>query len=102
VYELPELAQLADRYRQAGLTVLPVCLDQTVAVAADAVAAAHTKCLPVYVDADGFARVRYDVQGLPAAVLIDRSGRLLGAAQGAKNWAAPEVHTLIRTCLAAP
>jgi mono/diheme cytochrome c family protein/peroxiredoxin len=99
VDELPELERLAERYRQAGLTVLPVCLDQTVAAEADAVAAAHTRALPVYVDPDGFARLRYDVQGLPTAVLIDRQGRMLGTAQGAKNWADFEVHTLITNCL---
>jgi hypothetical protein len=43
--------------------------------------------------------LRYDVQGLPTAVLIDRQGRMLGAAQGAKNWADSDVHTLITTCL---
>ena len=99
VDELPELERLAERYSQAGLTVLPVCLDQTIAAEAEAVAAAHTRGLPVYVDPDGFARLRYDVQGLPTAVLIDRQGRMLGTAQGAKNWADSEVHTLITSCL---
>ena len=60
----------------------------------------HAKNLSVYVDPDGFARLRYDVQGLPTAVLIDRQGRILGTAQGAKNWAAAEVHALIASCLA--
>ena len=100
VNELPELEQLADQYRPAGLRVLPVCLDQTAAAEAQEVAKGHAKNLSVYVDSDGFARLRYDVQGLPTAVLIDRRGRILGTAQGAKNWTAADVHTLITSCLA--
>jgi mono/diheme cytochrome c family protein/peroxiredoxin len=99
VSELPELEQLADQYRPAGLRVLPVCLDQTVAADAQVVAKGHAKNLPVFVDPNGFARLRYDVQGLPTAVLIDRQGRILGKAQGAKNWTAAEVHTLVASCL---
>jgi mono/diheme cytochrome c family protein/peroxiredoxin len=100
VSELPDLEQLAVRYRDAGLRVLPVCLDQTKAAEAHAVAVGHVKNLPVYVDPDGFAKLRYDVQGLPTAVLIDRDGRMLGAANGAKNWADPHVHALVTSCLA--
>ena len=100
VSELPDLEQLAVSYRDAGLRVLPVCLDQTKAVEAHTVAMGHAKNLPVYVDPDGFARLRYDVQGLPTAVLIDRDGRMLGAANGARNWADPHVHALITSCLA--
>lgn len=102
VNELPELEQLSDRYHEAGLKVLPVCLDQTVAADAQAVARGHARNLAVHVDPAGFARLRYDVQGLPTAVLIDRQGRMLGTAQGARNWAAAEVHTLISRCLAGP
>lgn len=99
VNELPELEQLAARYREAGLKVLPVCLDQKSAREAHEVAAAHAKNLPVYVDAAGFARLRYDVRGLPTAVLIDREGRMLGAANGARDWTAPEVDRIITSCL---
>jgi thiol-disulfide isomerase/thioredoxin len=100
VSELPELEQLADQYRLAGLRVLPVCLDQTAAGDAQVVAKGHASDLAVYIDHDGFARLRYDVQGLPTAVLIDRQGRILGKAQGAKNWTSAEVRTLINGCLA--
>jgi mono/diheme cytochrome c family protein/peroxiredoxin len=100
VNELPELEQLANQYRTAGLRVLPVCLDQTDAGEAQAVAKGHAPNLPAYVDPHGFARLRYDVQGLPTAVLIDRQGRILGTAQGAKNWTGAEVRTLISSCLA--
>jgi mono/diheme cytochrome c family protein/peroxiredoxin len=99
VSELPDLEQLAVKYRDAGLRVLPVCLDQTKAAEAHAVAVGHAKNLPVYVDPDGFAKLRYDVQGLPTAVLIDREGRMLGAANGAKNWADRKVDGLITSCL---
>jgi peroxiredoxin len=100
--ELPDLEQLAYRFRASGLVVLPVCLDRTLASDALAIAAARAENLPVYVDADGFARLNYDVRSLSAAVLIDRSGRLLASAQGAKQWAGSELQSLIATSLDAP
>jgi mono/diheme cytochrome c family protein/peroxiredoxin len=100
--ELPTLERLADRFRDAGLSVLPVCVEEAKQGEAFAVASARTNRLPVYVNPDNSARLGYDIRALPAAVLIDRSGRLLGSAQGAKNWAGPEVEALIETCLAAP
>jgi len=100
--ELPALERLADRFRDAGLSVLPVCVEQAKQGEAFAIASARTNHLPVYTDLNNGARLGYDIQALPAAVLIDRSGRLLGSAQGAKNWAGPEVNALIETCLAAP
>jgi mono/diheme cytochrome c family protein/peroxiredoxin len=100
--ELPDLERLADRFRDASLTVLPVCLDATDATEAHAVAGRRIEHLPIYVDRDGSARLDYDVQALPWAVLIDRAGRRLGSAQGAKRWAGPEVRALVEACLTRP
>jgi peroxiredoxin len=100
--ELPDLERLADRFRDAGLTVLPVCLDETDPTEARAVAGRRGERLPLYADPEGSARLGYDVQALPTAVLIDQTGRLLGEALGAKPWASPEMRALIETCLARP
>jgi mono/diheme cytochrome c family protein/peroxiredoxin len=100
--ELPALERLADRFRDAALSVLPVCVEQAQQGEAFAVASARTNHLPVYTNLDNSARLEYDILALPAAVLIDRSGRLLGSSRGAKNWDGPEVKALIETCLDEP
>ena len=100
VNELPELEQLAEQYRRAGLESAAGLPRPDRGGRGSRGRQGHARNLSVYVDPDGFARLRYDVQGLPTAVLIDREGRMLGTAQGARNWADPEVHALITSCLA--
>ena len=94
--ELPALERLADRFRDAALIVLPVCVEEAPQGEAFAVASARARHLPVYTDRNNQARLRYEIQALPAAVLIDRAGRLLGSAQGGRNWAGPEVQSADR------
>jgi thiol-disulfide isomerase/thioredoxin/cytochrome c553 len=97
--ELPDLHDLAERYADRGLRVLAVCVEQ--AAAGDAFQVAHQRAsrLKVYTDTRGSARLGYDIQALPTAVLIDPSGDLLGTAAGAKKWSSPEVRSLIEACL---
>ncbi len=81
VAEMPAMDRFAARYRERGLVVLPVCVDE--ADAATARATADDR--PVYLDPGGTARLRYDVQALPTFALIGHDGRLLGTAQGAET-----------------
>jgi thiol-disulfide isomerase/thioredoxin len=97
--ELPALERLADRQRGEDLAVVPVCLDEADAAVAQRVAAEQAPRLPVYIDPTGAAKLSYDVQALPAAVLVAPNGCLLGRAQGLMHWSAPEVDTLIHTIL---
>ncbi len=100
--ELPNLERLADRFRDSGLIVLPVCLDPADAAEASAVASDRISHMPVFADTEGSARLRFDVQVLPTAVLIDRSGRLIGSAQGSREWDRPEMQTMIKILLSQP
>jgi peroxiredoxin len=100
--ELPELEQLADRFDKTGLVVLPVCVDETNATTAREVAARHAPRLPIYVDPDGSVRKSYHLPALPQAVLIDREGRLLARAMGARRWSGKEVEQLLYACLGVP
>jgi peroxiredoxin/cytochrome c5 len=97
--ELPNLERLADRFRDDGLIVLPVCVDPADAAEANAVASDRISHMPVFADTDGSARLRFDVQVLPTTILIDRSGRLIGSAQGSRGWDQPEMQSLIKILL---
>jgi thiol-disulfide isomerase/thioredoxin len=97
--DLPELEKLANRFRGSGLVVVPVCVDEADADAAQRLAADQAPRLPVYTDPTGVAKRSYDVQSLPTAVLIAPNGCLLGHAQGSIRWSAPEVDALIGTTL---
>lgn len=93
--ELPAWERLEEEFHDRGVAVLCVCADEQDMKSVSRVARQHVKHLPVYVDPLGSARVRYDVQVMPTAFLIDREGRLLGSAQGARDWTGSEVKDLL-------
>jgi peroxiredoxin len=58
---------------------------------------------PVLLDQSGeVAGVAYGVWGPPTIYLIDRQGRLVGAAVGPRDWERPEARKLIEALLEAP
>lgn len=50
-------------------------------------------------DSGGEVMARYNVRGIPTTFLIDRTGRVVGQALGARNWASPEATALMRSLL---
>src|SRR5262249_39525299 len=99
--ELPHVEQLAEEFRPPRqVVVLSVCADETDRDEVRKVGRRRVQRLPLYVSPDGQAPLRYDVQILPTAVLIDPAGRLVGKAQGGLPWSGPEVRELLHACLA--
>ncbi len=97
--EMPDLQALAARFRDEALTILPVCADEVDPAVVGRAAAAHAPKFPVYTDPSGMAKLVYDIQALPSAVLIDPRGHLLGRAEGSMRWSAPVMDVLIRASL---
>ncbi len=97
--ELPDLQRLAGRFRDAGLTLLPVCIDTADPTEARAALDGQVKDIPAACDTTGRARQAYDIQVLPTTALIDRSGNLIGMIRGGRDWSAPEVIDAIEYCL---
>ena len=98
--ELPELEKLAGEFRDRGLEVVPVCVDEADRAVVRRVIRGKFEKFPSFVSVDGMARSRYDIQTLPAAALIDRQGDLLGIARGAIDWQGEEARRLILEALA--
>jgi peroxiredoxin len=69
--QLAQLASMRDRYRDAGVELLAVSLDQSARQASEATAAAT---YPVLHDPAGEVGRLYDVTKMPVMVLIDRGG----------------------------
>lgn len=100
--ELPSLDQVAKEFADAPLSVLPICVDEPDDELVREVARTRTKHLPLFVDRTGLARIQYDVQTLPYAVLIDPEGRQVGRLQGGKDWSSEPVQTLLRAITSQP
>jgi hypothetical protein len=94
--ELPDLERLADELRDDGLVVVAVCQDQEDPEEVGPAARKHVARLPVYVDPRGAARLRYAADVVPSAYLIGPDGRLLGHAEGAREWPTKDVRDLLR------
>jgi thiol-disulfide isomerase/thioredoxin len=98
--EMPAVLRFAERYRDQGIEVLRVCVDEADAAVVRSAAGSQPADQPLYLDPSGGTRQRYDVQALPAVALIDRGGRLIARATGARNWTDPALDALVRECVA--
>jgi peroxiredoxin len=73
--EMPHLNRLYDKYRAAGFTMLGINVDEDARTATSAAAKLAVR-FPVLFDADKQVSRLYDLQSMPATVLIDRDGRV--------------------------
>ncbi len=99
--EMPSMERLHKEFRDQGLAVLAVNMQespkQVVRFMKD-----FRLTFPALLDADLKVTELYRVRGLPTTYLIDRTGRVVGQAVGARDWASPDGKALIRALLAAP
>jgi peroxiredoxin len=82
--ELPHLGRLHDKYRSAGFVLLGVNIDED-ANAAKALASKLGLKFPVLFDSKKEVVAAYDLNAMPATVLIDRDGRVRHLHRGYKE-----------------
>jgi peroxiredoxin len=73
--EMPHLNRLYDKYRSSGFVLLGVNVDEDMRQASGT-AAKFGLHFPVLLDADKSVVKLYDLQSMPATVLIDRDGKV--------------------------
>lgn len=73
--ELPQLAKLHDRYRGSGFVLLGVNIDEDPNAARTLAGKLGLK-FPVLLDTDKKVVAAYDLNAMPATVLIDKDGRV--------------------------
>lgn len=73
--ELPLLEKLQQRYRKAGFSLLAISIDDSRANADSMLGKLGVKLTPLY-DPDKRAAKRYDVDTMPATLIVDRDGRV--------------------------
>lgn len=95
------MERLHQEFRDQGLAVVAVDLQESPKQVARFMRDFRLN-FPAVLDADGKVAARYQVRALPATFLVDRAGRVVGQALGARNWASPESKALIRLLLGAP
>lgn len=73
--ELPLLEKLQQRYRSAGFTLLAISIDDNRKNADAMLGKLGVKLAPLY-DTEKRAAKRYDVDTMPATLIVDRDGRV--------------------------
>ena len=100
--EMPALAKLQQRLGSEDFEVVAISLDrQGAEVARPFLDEVGAEALTLYLDPSTDVLAKFKAVGIPATMLIDRSGRELGRMFGPADWASPEALLLIETALRA-
>ncbi len=80
----PWMAQMQEKYKDRGLRVIAVNLDEN-AADADAFLKKYPVSFTIIRDPEGKLAERYQVEGMPTALLFDAEGKLVGRHIGFRN-----------------
>jgi peroxiredoxin len=88
--EMPSMEKLYQHFKDRGFVVVAVSSDKE---GEDLVAPFIDKLgvtFPILLDTTGEISSRYGAKTLPISFLLDREGKVIAAAQGARDWASEE------------
>lgn len=92
------MERLHEEFKDQGLAMVAVDIDERPEQVTRFMAKFRLS-FPALLDEDAEISARYGVSGLPSTFLIDRSGRIVGRAVGAREWASRDGKALIRALL---
>jgi peroxiredoxin len=98
--EMPSMERLYQAFKDRRLAVLAVNLQESPKQVARFMRDFRLT-FPALLDADLAVAGRYQVRGLPATFLIDRQGRIVGQALGARDWSSAPAQALVGSLLPA-
>jgi peroxiredoxin len=100
VIEMPSIQRLYDRYRERGLRVVGVAVDDPpFADRVRAFVAEHQLTFDIVHEGSGKVERDYRSRGLPATYIIGRDGRIRVIRQGATDWDSPAHRAVIEQLL---
>ncbi len=93
--EMPSMDALYQRYREKDFVLLAISVEERNPEPARKFIQKHRYRLPVLLDPAGKTLDLFEIHRLPATVIIDKKGRIVGRAIGPRDWNSPEVFSLI-------
>jgi peroxiredoxin len=96
--KMPSMERLHKEFKDQGLAILAVDIGESPKQVTRFMKEFRLS-FPALLDTDYAVSARYGIQGLPSTFLIDRGGRVVGKATGARDWASPKGKALIRSLL---
>ncbi len=97
--EMGPMEALYQRFKELGLVILAVSLDQGGAKVVQSFVDKKGLTFPIGIDSSGKAKSIYRVTSLPTTFLIDRDGRIIGKCVGPRDWASEDALALVESLL---
>ena len=98
--EMPKLDRLQEEYGPAGLEVVALSVDQQGFEAVRQYAARYNlRHIKLYRDPEAIMAAVLGIRGVPTTFIIDPAGHMIGVVEGAADWQAADVSTLLRQYL---
>lgn len=95
---MPSLVKLYNEFKNDNFIVLAINIREDKETTEEYVKEQKLP-FPVLLDVDGKVAKNYGVRATPIHFIIDREGKMIGAAMGAKDWVSVESQNLIRSLL---
>ncbi len=97
--EMPSLVKLHEEYKQHGLEVIGINLDEKPSQAIASTAAEFGMKFQNFTDADGKLGDAFDVHAIPLTVIVDGSRKILEKVAGDRDWMHPAFTTKAKAWL---
>lgn len=97
--EMPSMEKLYKDFREKGFTILAVDVRES-AEKVRPFLDRYNLTFPTVLDPTGKAAFLFGVRGYPATFLLDRTGKVVGSAPGARDWYSDDAKALISKLLA--
>jgi thiol-disulfide isomerase/thioredoxin len=99
--EMPDLAKLQTALGGSDFEVVALSLDRKGLEASKAfLQEIDVTNLALYIEPEGKSLTALQALGLPATILIDRSGKEAGRLLGPADWASPEAQAMVKALIA--
>jgi thiol-disulfide isomerase/thioredoxin len=82
--EMPSMEILYQRYKDRGLEFVAIDIQERADQVREFLGTSYN--FPVVLDSSGRVSSNYGVRSVPATIIIDRDGKAIAAAVGARNW----------------
>ena len=93
--EMPSIETLYQRYKQRDFVFLTISVDYEGPEPVRKFIEKHRYRFPVLLDPKGKTLDLFEISKIPATLIIDRKGKMIGRVIGPRNWSSPEVFSLV-------
>jgi thiol-disulfide isomerase/thioredoxin len=93
--EMPSIEALCQRYKEKDFVFLTISIDYGGAEPVRKFIEKQRYRFPVLLDPAGGTLDLFEINKIPATIIIDKKGKMIGRVIGPRNWSSPEVFSLI-------